>query len=219
MRTLPGNPPRGFLWRDREPSPVAPRVFVSGPREDTKPAGPSMPRIDLTKPARGIPSPIRPDRRALFQIARETMKYTEIPGSRPRELFRREAAPRDTMGNLIPNRDRLFAQPREVMKCPDVWNPAPVAREPRDLFWVCEKEDRRLFRQPRTWVKLAESPGRRGGRQRVQGEAAEEEPPRRLFREPRQVMKYGDVEGSHPTRVLPASPRRPSPTFASTIFQ
>jgi hypothetical protein len=215
---------RSFAPREREPSPVR-RLFAPGYlRENTKEYGVSVPRIDLSKPVRhptGCGSPIKSERPELFRAPRETIKYLDLEGARPRRLFDASTAPRDVMGHVFPNSARLFAEPREVMKYQDLEGARAASldlnKPPKDLFAVCEGSTRKLFQEPRSWAKLPdEEPRFRPGRRRP--EEGVEEPRRRLFEEPRPSFKYEDLDGTHPAQFCPANPRKPSATFASTVF-
>ena len=208
-----------FIQQQREPSPVKRQLPL---RQSTKSAGRSCPQIDLSKPARkpiGCQSPIKSDRVKLFQVPRETIKYTELAGSHPKPTFSPDSPPHDTMGNVIPNSEKLFEQPREIMKYSDVQgshtkNQIDLNKPTRDLFGVVESTQPKLFQESRDWVKL---PSERGTRLKPrQPEAPEPEKPK-LFEQPRETMKYADVEGAHPSQFFPAVPRA-SPTFSSTVF-
>lgn len=210
-----------LILRQREPSPVS-KSHCIGMRESTKSAGRSCPQIDLNKPARkpiGCQSPIKSDRVKLFQVPRETMKYTEIAGSHPKPTFSTTSPPHDTMGNLIPNSEKLFEKPREIMKYSDVQgshskNQIDLNKPTHDLFGVVEPTSKKLFQESRDWVKLASEKGTR--LKPRQPEAPEPAKPK-LFEQPRETMKYQDVEGAHPAQFYPSVPRA-SPTFSSTAF-
>jgi hypothetical protein len=122
------------------------------------------------------------------------MNYSDA--SAPDVPHGRGAARHD--GNIIPNREGPFAQPREVMKYQALANCAPAG------LALGLREGRQDALQAAEDLAQAREAAREDGGK---------EAPRRLFRESRQVMKCGDVDGSHPASVFPRSP-----TFASTIF-
>jgi hypothetical protein len=215
-----------FIPPAREPSPVRRRVFQDGIRELTKEAGESIPQIDLSRPSRrpaGCQSPIESTRPVLFQQPREAVKYDDVEGSHPRSMYPRQSAPRDTMGNVIPNQARLFAEPREVLKYQEIEGSHAIgldlSKPPRDVMPLCEQRGgRRLFEEPRDWQKLVDDG--KTARQPIRRCADDVNPEvkRTLFEQPREVIKYLDVPGSHPSHFAPGRTRRVSPTFASSLF-
>lgn len=213
-----------FIEHQREPSPVR-RSYFRDVRENTKISGKSIPQIDLTKAARkavGCQSPIKTERQRLFEKPREAIKYTELDGARPKLSFGSQNPPREIMGGVIPNSARLFNNPREIMKYSDVEgchtkNQINLEKPEHDLFGVVEPSGaRKLFDEPRTWAKLASQSGPRL-KQRAPEEPVKEDK-RKLFATPREILKYQDVDGSHPKQFCPSVPRRPSPTFTSSVF-
>jgi hypothetical protein len=123
---------------------------------------------------------------------------------------------------VIPNGTKLFAEPREVIKYQEIEGShargLDLSKPPREVMQVCEPgTGRKLFQEPRMWQKLVEE-------QRVVRREGRREPEeglevrRNLFQQPREVIKYQDVQGSHPTPFYPATARQVSPTFRSTLF-
>jgi hypothetical protein len=122
---------------------------------------------------------------------------------------------------VIPNHVRLFAEPREVLKYQEIDGAHAAAADlskAARYFPVCEVDRRRLFEVPRTWEKLPDPEKVVRVQKRSEESRTVEETRRTLFEQPREVIKYQDVAGSHPSRFYPESPRRLSPTFASSIF-
>lgn len=218
-----------FIQHRREPSPTGKRpIFTNGVREDTKRVGQSVPQIDLSKPSRapvGCQSPLQSARRQLFEKPRQIF-YDDVEGSKPKSYGRTgENVTRDSSIYTIPNQPRPFQnQSREIMKYQEVQGSKPKVqidtnKPEHDLFYQTERENKKLFDQPRDWVKL---PSQHGARQILRDQPKVPEQPeqnqRQLFQTPRETMKYQDVEGSKPTQFYPTVPKKPSPTFVSHDF-
>lgn len=215
-----------YIQHQREPSPVGRRpIFKNGAREDTKGVGQSIPQINLSKPSRapvGCQSPIQSARRQLFEKPRQIF-HDDVEGSKPRSYERNgENVIRDSSTYTIPNQPRLFQnQSREIMKYQDVQGSKPKVqidtnKPEHDIFYQTDRERKKLFDQPRDWVKLPSQQGpRRISRDPPKEPENPEENTKQLFQTPRETMKYQDVEGSKPTQFYPTVPKKPSPTFAS----
>ena len=181
-------------------------------RENTKPAAPTIPQIDLSKPARNYEFEIPNSERQLFQKPREIMnKYSEIEGSHPHQTFNSARGPnRYFEDNLLPNKPKLFQQPRQLgVECDGCHSKPQIDLKspPRSSDRLVQEARKNLFSKPRDINRIIPE-NRRVYVTRPTHDYVEPPVPERvLFKQPREIMKYSEVEGSSPRQFFPSVAR------------
>ena len=184
------------------------KLFQNG-RENTKEAAPTIPQIDLSKPPKELYE-FPQSERNLFRKPRDVMnKYSDIEGSHPYQSYNSSRSPnRYFEDNLLPNKPKLFKQPRSLDVVCDGSSTKPqinINAPARSSNKLVEEAKKNLFSKPRDLNRLIPSDRRVYATRPIMEEDVEPPVPQReLFKQPREIMKYSDVEGSSPRPFYPA---------------
>lgn len=193
------------------------RLFVNC-RENTKPVGKSVPQIDLTKAPRQIFDNCAHSERHPLIPPREIMKYQEIEGSHPKKLYNANQNPNTFFeDNVLPNKPKLFKQPRNLNIEVDGSHPKPLYNSQiRSSDKLVEEAKKNLFSKPRDINRLIPDERRVFATRAPPTEVEPPVPQRNLFQQPREVMKYAEVGSPRP--LYPKYTKKNQPDHMSEIF-